>query len=175
MMKNILFLGAAFLFGIFALTFFPSKASAGYCPHPTSPEDSKYDAHCGIWICAPGGFPSTCSKQKSAFKWRLKKRKCSALPRYSGCVQGGNGSYRLGQAFKPCEKEGYNLVVTNTGDDRGSSEKGTCMNSDNSCERRTRDRGDVSVDRSRCGDYGTPKKNFIDVTTDGITHPRYWW
>jgi hypothetical protein len=172
MMKNILFLGMVFMLSFVGTSLLSSKAYA-YCPHPTSPDDSKYDAHCGIWICAPGGFPSTCSKQKSAFKWRLKKRKCSALPRYSGCVQGGNGSYQLGQDFPKC-KDGYNLSVTRDDDDRGN-ETGTCMNSDSSCERRTRDRDGTTIDRSRCGDYNQPKKNFIDVTTDGIKHPRYWW
>ncbi len=177
MMKNILFLCVAFVFGILTVTMLPSKANAGYCPHPTSPSQSTYEAHCGIWICAPGGFPATCGLQKRTFIWRIKKRKCSALPRYSGCVQNGEGSYQLGQAFKPCEKAGYKLKVTRTGDeDRGGgSEKGTCMNTNKSCEKRTRERGDTRIDRSACGDYNTPKKNFIDVTTDGIKHPRYWW
>lgn len=175
MMKKTLFLCTAFVLGVFVTTFVSSKANAAYCPQPTSPDDSNYEAHCGIWICAPGGFPSTCSRQKSAFMWRLRKRRCSALPRYSGCVSGGSGSYRLGQAFKPCEEEGYALRVTSAGDDRGGGETGTCMNTDSSCERRTPERGGVSVDRSRCGDYATPKKNFIDVTTDGVNHPRYWW
>ena len=51
-----------------------------------SDDSAHYQAHCGIWICLPGGFGEGCSAQRSAFFSRLSMM-CAPLPTYSGCVR----------------------------------------------------------------------------------------
>lgn len=80
------------------------------CPHPTSQSDPNYQPHCGIWICLPGGFPSDCGEQKSAFISRVKQMidGCSPLPRYSGCAdtQGAENPYHVDAQLGSCRKVG---------------------------------------------------------------------
>jgi len=166
---------AAFL-SIFLITGFSNQAQA-YCPHPNLADSatSQYQSHCGIWLCLPAGFGAGCAAQHSAFKSRLAKRRCDALPSYSNCTGGGNGSYQLGSAFQPCQ-DGFNLQVFHHDEDEGPNrEIGRCMNADNSCIEYRREDGERVADRRRCGDYTTPKRRYIDLTIEGQAMPRYWW
>jgi len=153
--------------GVFAVTGLTNMSKAyALCPQPTSDSDPHYQSHCGIWLCLPGGFSEGCSSQKRAFKSRLKTRKCSALPRYSGCSGGGSGSYKIGTGFKPC-KAGYSLQVSEG--DRGQAEKGRCVSNKSSTRGEGRDR---TVHRES---YNVPKRNFIDINVGGEKQPRYWF
>jgi hypothetical protein len=99
-----------FIVGIFILSFvlvYGYSNHAFACPHPTSVEDPNYQPHCGIWLCLPGGFGNGCSEQKKAFKWRLKKPGCPALPRYSGCAQNSaSDPYKVEADVFRCRRSG---------------------------------------------------------------------
>jgi|GEM_PF-1690218 len=155
-----LFLGAFMTANI--LTSSPAHA---LCPQPTSQSDSHYTPHCGIWLCMPGGFPGGCGPQKSAFKSRVSTRRCSSLPRWSSCFGNDKGSYDEGKAYKPC-KEGYNLRVI---DEDHGRESASCVSSTATTSGEGRDK--ITSRDS----YSVTKKNYVDLTIDGTTYPRYWW
>lgn len=172
-MRKILFVSLLAL-GAFVVMGYSNSAFA-WCPQPSSPSDPDYQPHCGIWLCLPGGFPSDCGAQRSAFIRRIHKRGCSALPSYSNCTGGGSGSYVMGQEyFYPCE-DGYTLRDSGY-DDRGSRRTGTCvLTTDYSCggEREY----DRRVGSKPCVYTATPRPatNFIQITVDGETYPRYYY
>lgn len=62
------------------------SSAYAYCPNPDSEDHPDYEAHCGIWICLPGGFPSDCSSQYDAFLGRIRDFSCPVLPSYTLCT-----------------------------------------------------------------------------------------
>lgn len=69
---------------------------------PTQSAYAASEAECGIWLCLPAGFPSSCGPSKSAWKKRIKKGK-PPLPAFASCSNGGSGSYEMGvERFHPC-------------------------------------------------------------------------
>lgn len=170
--KTISFLLAFFI----GISIYSPKAQAFSCPNSGSSQSFKNN-HCGIWICAPGGFPATCSAQKRTFIKRIRKRGCPALPPYGSCSSTGNGSYRIGyDPFVPCNP-GFAMRRHND-QDRGGAHSGsaTCVNTDRSCQR-SRGR-DNDVDRSACGDYSAQRRakpNYIDINVNGVAYDRQWY
>lgn len=80
---------ALFLSALTVSAYFNSAEAGGRCSNPVK-GDSDYDKQCGIWICLPGGFPSDCGAQKSAFIQRLgpgRLKPCGdLLPDYGRCI-----------------------------------------------------------------------------------------
>ena len=168
---KIFLMALAFCVGVLSHS---NNAQAFSCPN-SGDSQSFMDNHCGIWICAAGGFPASCGAQKRTFISRIKKRRCAPLPPYGSCSSTGSGSYKMGyERFEDC-KAGYRLVETNSGDRGGRDVSGRCVNTDRSCERQ---RGRDESDRSRCGDYAAQKRakpNYIDIKVNGHQYDRQWW
>ena len=132
-----------------------------------------YDAHCGIWLCGPYGFPGQCGLQKQTFFKRLAKRGCSAVPSYSACGTGNSGRYKIDTEYQPC-KSGFDLeTLGNKDSDRAPSKFALCVKKTSSCD----DRGDSNTltKFNDCDNYRTPLLNYIEFNVDGKTYPKYYW
>jgi hypothetical protein len=168
-MKYISFLSALVLFCLML----PGQSTATTPSFNSCGIGGGYNAHCGMWLCLPGGFRNGCKDQRTAFFKRVSRFGCSPLPSYFSCTGGQGTQSAIGETFETC-KDNYSLKVSGTNDGRDFS-TGTCDNTDKKREKRRRTRDGEDVDRSRCGDYSTPKVNFIDITIDGEKQPRYTW
>jgi len=157
------------LFGII-IFMIPNEAEA----RTKCPGSMRNDVkHCGLWLCIPGGMPESCRpKWSNILKQRVAKN-CPPLPRYNACAD-GDGAFKTGhEEFFPC-KSGYRLVEDYDDDDNVN--RGSCINTDNSCERRSG--VDDDRDRSKCGDHAAQrrvKQNWVDVQVGRTQYPRFWY
>ena len=170
----------------------PKKAEAfGGVTCPESLASMANLAHCSIWVCLPGGFPSAaCGPALAAFNSRM-ARMCPPLPPLPPCqALGAAGAAAAGLALGALTSEpytaraagrglelvaecpaGFNKVIRND-DDRPSvyNQYAMCINADPSCVTYS-GRGGEDINRSSCGDHRAANqelKNYIDIQFDGL-------